>query len=109
MKGHSAFPKVTALLEPHHQTVLFNIQDTRCGGVLPLCRCAVGVFYSPSRLGKLESWIDKSLKAGSNIETNINKAAQVFFPLKNLPGSISLAKVKKNVLQSNKHVSRITI
>ena len=28
-----------------------HIQDTRWGGVLPLCREAVGVFYSPSRLG----------------------------------------------------------
>ena len=30
-----------------------HILDTRWGGVLPLCRDAAGVFYSPSRLGKL--------------------------------------------------------
>ena len=30
------------------------MQDTRWrGGVLPICREAVGVFYSPSRLGKV--------------------------------------------------------
>ena len=51
MKGYSAFPKAPALLEPHHQIVYCHIQDTRLGGVLPLCREAVGVFYSPSRLG----------------------------------------------------------
>ena len=51
-KGYSAFPKAPALLEPHHQIVHCHIQDTRWGGVLPLCREAAGVFYSPSRLGK---------------------------------------------------------
>ena len=28
------------------------------GGSLPLCRDAVGVFYSPSRLGKVESGLN---------------------------------------------------
>ena len=52
MKGCSAFPKAAASLEPHHQIVWNHIQDTLWdGGVLPLCRTAVGVFYSPSRLG----------------------------------------------------------
>ena len=45
MKGYSAFPKDPALLEPHHQIV--------CGMVLLLCREAVGVFYSSSRLGNV--------------------------------------------------------
>ena len=53
MKGYSVFPKAPALLEPHHQIVYCHIQDTRWGVVLPLCREAVGVFYSPSRLGKI--------------------------------------------------------
>ena len=50
MKRYSAFPKAPALLEPHHQVVQCHIQDTRLG-ILPLCRGAVSVFYSPSRLG----------------------------------------------------------
>ena len=50
IKGYSAFPKDPALLEPRHQIVQCHIQDTRWG-FLPLCRGAVGVFYSPSRLG----------------------------------------------------------
>ena len=54
MKGYPAFPKVPASLEPHHQIVQCHIQDTRWGGVLPLCRGAVGVFYSPSQL---DNWI----------------------------------------------------
>ena len=29
-----------------------SYQDTRWGGVLPLCREAVGVFYSPRQLGE---------------------------------------------------------
>ena len=52
MKGCSVFPKAPALLEPHHQIVKCLIQDTHGGRVLPLCRSAVGVFYSPNRLGK---------------------------------------------------------
>ena len=51
VKECSAFPKAPASLEPHHQIVKCHTQDTPWG-VLPLCREAVGVFYSPSRLGK---------------------------------------------------------
>ena len=59
MKGYSAFPKAPALLEPHHQIVLCYIQDTRLGGgVLPLCRGAVSVFYSPSRLSNIGFWVN---------------------------------------------------
>ena len=50
MKRYSAFPKAPALLEPYHQIVLCHIR-TLVGGVLPLCRDAVGVFCNPSRLG----------------------------------------------------------
>ena len=32
---------------------LVSYQDTHWGAVLPLCRGAVSVFYSPSRLGKI--------------------------------------------------------
>ncbi len=53
MKGCSAFPKATASLEPHHQIIQCHIQDTCWGGVLLLCRVAVGVFYSLSRMGNL--------------------------------------------------------
>ena len=51
VKGHSAFPKAPALLEPYHQIVKCHIQDTRWR-VLPLRRHAAGIFYSPSRRGQ---------------------------------------------------------
>ena len=35
--------------------LLTVITRTHLGGILPLCRDTVSVFYSPSRLGKLES------------------------------------------------------
>ena len=38
-KGYFAFPKVSALLEPHHQTFYCHIQDTRWESVTPLQRC----------------------------------------------------------------------
>ena len=50
-KRISASPKALALLEPHHQIVKYPIQDTHWG-VLLHCGEAVGVFYSPNRLGK---------------------------------------------------------
>ena len=50
MKKLSAFPKATVLLKPTIR--LFSvISRTVVEGVLLLCRNAVGVFYSPSRLG----------------------------------------------------------
>ena len=54
MKEYSAFPKVPSLPEPHSQIVHWHIPDPRLSndGVLLFCREAVGVFYSPSRLGK---------------------------------------------------------
>ena len=55
MKVFSALPKASTLLDPHHQIVLCHILNTHRGGggVLRLCRYAVGVFYRPSRLGNL--------------------------------------------------------
>ena len=47
MKGYSAFPKAPA---PSDFLVSYPGHSLG-GGVLPLCREAVGVFYSPSRLG----------------------------------------------------------
>ena len=52
MKEYSVFPKAPTLVQPHHQIVLCHSQDTRWVEVLPLCREAVGVLYSPSRLGQ---------------------------------------------------------
>ena len=50
MKEYSTIPKAP-ILEPHYQMVLCHIQVTRGGGVLPLCRDLVDVFYSQNRLG----------------------------------------------------------
>ena len=51
MKGYSTFPKTPALLEPYNQ-IVFRHNRTLIGeSILPLLREAVGVFYSPSRLG----------------------------------------------------------
>ena len=63
IKGYSAFPKAPASLDRHHEIVYCYIQDTRWGwggGFLPLCRGAVGVFYSPSRLGKIQAVVCRS-------------------------------------------------
>ena len=54
MKGHSSFPKAPALLKSQHQIISCHIR-TFVVGVLPLCRDAVGLFHSPSRLGYLTS------------------------------------------------------
>ena len=55
-EGVLCIPNTPALLVPHHQIVSCLIQDTRWG-VLPVCRDAIGVFYSPSRLGNdKNSW-----------------------------------------------------
>ena len=44
IKGYFAFSKAIALLKPHHQIVLYHIQDTRWGGV---CRDSVYIYNSP--------------------------------------------------------------
>ena len=50
LKEYSAFPKAPTLLKPHYQ-IACVMSRTLIGGVLPLCKDAVGVFYSPSQLG----------------------------------------------------------
>ena len=50
VKGYSTFPKASALLESHHEIVCV-ISRTVVRVVLPLCREAAGVLYSPSRPG----------------------------------------------------------
>ena len=50
MKVYTEFPK-SLRLESRHQMVNCHIQDTRWVGVLPLCRDAVGIFYSPRKRG----------------------------------------------------------
>ena len=39
MKGYTAFPKASALLEPHHKIALCHIQVTRWSGLILLQRC----------------------------------------------------------------------
>ena len=51
INGYSAFPKAPALLEPSDGLVLYPGHSL--GGVLPLCRDAVDVFYSASWLGNM--------------------------------------------------------
>ena len=48
MKGYSTFPKAPALVEPCHQKI--DVTSMTLGGILPLCRDAVSVFYSTSQL-----------------------------------------------------------
>ena len=52
IKGYSVFSKAPTLLEPHHQIVCV-ISWTLIGGDLLLRKEAIGVFYSPSRLGHM--------------------------------------------------------
>ena len=40
IKGHTVFPKASALLEPYHQIFLYHIQDTRWGSFTRLLRCS---------------------------------------------------------------------
>ena len=50
-EGVLRFPQSSSAAETSPSDCLVSYQDTRLGGVLPLCRGAVSVFYSPSRLG----------------------------------------------------------
>ena len=78
MKRYSAFPKAPALLEPHHQIVKCHIQDTCWRGVLPLCREAVGVSFSPSRLGNktIKFPISTALFTQLNVKTVLFQTIQ---------------------------------
>ena len=64
-KGYSTFPKAPALLELPHQIVQYHIQDTRWGGGSYPSREAVGVFYSPNRLGKYQPGNNNELDPAS--------------------------------------------
>ena len=93
-KGWSALPKAPALVEPYHQIVLCHIPDTRWEWVLLLCREAVGVFYSHSRLGK-QKWDRFFLIKDycfiifyQNLESNLRKGTRLLF----LSGPIGVAK-----------------
>ena len=55
MKGCSVFPKAPTLLRPQIRLFRGTSRALIGGGVLPLCRGAVSVFYSPSRLGNTQS------------------------------------------------------
>ena len=70
IKGYSAFPKTPALLEPHHQIAYCH---TLFGGVLPLCRGAVCVFYSPSRLSNFCELNYNDQKIWQTFACNIRK------------------------------------
>ena len=59
----SVFPKAPALLEPHQQ-MFCVILGHSLGGVLPLCRGAVSVFYSPNTLDPLRVWFYCVLNLG---------------------------------------------
>ena len=50
MEGYSAFLKASALLETSSSGCLVSYPGYSLGGVLPLCREAVDVFYSPSQM-----------------------------------------------------------
>ena len=53
MKGYSAFPKAPALAGTSPPDCLVSYPGHSFEGVLLLSREAVGVFYSPSRLGNI--------------------------------------------------------
>ena len=113
MKWYSAFPKAPALLEPHHQ-ILCYIQDTHCGWVgvsLPLCRGAVGVFYSPDQLGKFnnddyleqegDSDINHSLSTWNGPQRLGKKSGGIWNPRKNQHYTDhSIVQIGENTLES---------
>ena len=61
MMGNSTFPKGPALLEYHYQIVQCHISGHSIGGgVLTLCRDAIGAFYNPKK-------VDTQLKKKPNL------------------------------------------
>ena len=58
MKGCSVFPKDPAFTGTSPSDFSVISRSLVGGGVLPLCRGAVSVFYSPNRLGKIDNEID---------------------------------------------------
>ena len=53
MEGCSAFPKALASLKTSPSDCSVSYPGHSLRGVLPLCRDAASVFYSPSRLGNI--------------------------------------------------------
>ena len=54
IKLYSAFPKAPAVLESNHEIVKCHIHNTHLGNeVLPFCKGAVSIFYSPSQLDNI--------------------------------------------------------
>ena len=50
-EGELCIPQSSGITGTSTSDCLVSYQDIRWGWILPLCRGAVGVFYSPSRLG----------------------------------------------------------
>ena len=77
MKEYGAFPPNSSITGDSSSDCLVSYyQDTCLGGVLPLRRDAVGVFYSPSRLG---SWHLEETK--KNPDTTISSWQMLIFHL----------------------------
>ena len=55
-EGVLYIPQSSSITRTSSSDCLVSYQDTHSAWVLPLCRGAVGVFYSPSRLGKIDDW-----------------------------------------------------
>ena len=55
-KGVLRIPPSSSITGTSLSDCLVSYQDTSWGGVLPLCRVAVGVFYSPSQLNNYWQW-----------------------------------------------------
>ena len=72
IKGYLTFTKALSL-KPHHQMVLCHTQDSRWWRALTLYKDAVGVSYSPSRLGFENMVIDGRLVALNQISLDDSK------------------------------------
>ena len=74
IKGCSAFPKVPALMDTHHEIVLCHIQDTRWEGLIPLqssSRCN----QQPQPTGRFHVRVSH-FSAGENSTFHIGKVLQ---------------------------------
>ena len=69
IKGYSAFPKVTALLEPHHQILLRHMQDTDWEGFTLLQRCSGSILHPQPTW--LDTLIKKKLQAHPSVKSAI--------------------------------------
>ena len=59
-KGYSSFSRAPTLLDLTFR--LFSVNPGNLLGVLTFCRYAVGVFYSPSRLGHVRLIFDGEVR-----------------------------------------------